>query len=120
MGHAGLYDDAIANYKTSLNLYASKCTVHNLKTAKSAKRMNQKPSAADCNIYCGVNADTGRTKTCAQCGMQEYVSSAAKMTFNFIKVCTRCKNVYYCSKACQKLHWKVHKKVCKKRRKGGK
>ena len=32
-----------------------------------------------------------------------------------IKVCTRCKNANYCSKGCQKAHWKTHKKECKVR-----
>jgi hypothetical protein len=27
--------------------------------------------------------------------------------------CSRCKKVAYCSEACQKRHWKVHKKDCK-------
>jgi hypothetical protein len=32
------------------------------------------------------------------------------------KVCTTrckdCKQVYYCSRVCQKVHWRIHKKVC--------
>lgn len=28
-------------------------------------------------------------------------------------LCSRCKSVRYCSKECQKAHWKEHKKVCK-------
>lgn len=27
--------------------------------------------------------------------------------------CSRCKSVFYCSKECQKLHWKAHKANCK-------
>jgi hypothetical protein len=31
-----------------------------------------------------------------------------------LKVCSRCRIVYYCSAECQKTAWKVHKNVCKK------
>ena len=27
--------------------------------------------------------------------------------------CSRCKLVHYCSRECQKQHWKAHKRVCK-------
>jgi hypothetical protein len=27
--------------------------------------------------------------------------------------CNRCKAAYYCSRECQKRHWKTHKPVCK-------
>lgn len=29
-----------------------------------------------------------------------------------IRVCSGCKKVAYCNSACQKTHWKTHKKVC--------
>ena len=32
---------------------------------------------------------------------------------NAVKICSRCKNIYYCSKECQRVHWKIHKKSCK-------
>ena len=41
---------------------------------------------------------------CAQCG-----KSAAAMEGGG-KLCARCHAVCYCSAACQKAHWKVHKK----------
>lgn len=28
--------------------------------------------------------------------------------------CARCQKVKYCSQECQKKHWKIHKKICKK------
>ena len=33
------------------------------------------------------------------------------------KICSRCKMVYYCCREHQLLHWKVHKKFCKKLKK---
>jgi hypothetical protein len=29
-----------------------------------------------------------------------------------MKLCSRCHDVRYCSRACQKRHWKLHKTVC--------
>lgn len=40
---------------------------------------------------------------CATCG-EEKVS----------KKCSQCKSVQYCDRDCQKYHWFVHKKYCKK------
>jgi hypothetical protein len=39
---------------------------------------------------------------CAQCNFE----------FPHLKICSRCEQVRYCSKACQRSHWKVHKKEC--------
>lgn len=34
------------------------------------------------------------------------------------KGCAKCRLSYYCSRKCQELHWKSHKKVCKGNEKG--
>lgn len=44
---------------------------------------------------------TGSTM-CAQCNKPDSINR-----------CSGCRLVYYCSDACQKLHWKVHKHICK-------
>jgi hypothetical protein len=37
-----------------------------------------------------------------------------KMQINNMMRCTNCKHIYYCSKECQKIGWKFHKKDCKR------
>lgn len=44
------------------------------------------------------------TKACAYCAM------ARENMHTFM--CSRCKAVRYCNQACQKAHWRVHKRVC--------
>ena len=59
-----------------------------------------------------VSPNTGTTLYCAKCGVAD-----ARDT---MKKCGGCRMVVYCSTACQKAHWKVHKLGCKdakKRRK---
>lgn len=45
------------------------------------------------------------TRKCAKCDAAEKSSGA-------FKTCAKCRDVYYCNKACQKAHFKVHKKTC--------
>ena len=53
----------------------------------------------------GPKTKSGRSElyTCAFCG----VSKTEKLM-----ICSRCKSISYCSKECQKSHWKAHKKEC--------
>jgi len=47
-------------------------------------------------------------RCCLCCGM-EYPPSFEEMLMK----CSGCKTAYYCSPECQKLHWTVHKRLCK-------
>lgn len=42
---------------------------------------------------------------CGECGKEGKGGKA-------LMRCARCYRVEYCSKECQKLHWKVHKRIC--------
>lgn len=55
-----------------------------------------------CNAIIGQHS-FGAVESCSTCG--EQVSG---------KKCSGCKNVQYCDKTCQKLHWFIHKNMCKK------
>jgi hypothetical protein len=55
---------------------------------------------------------TGNLKTrpdvCFKCyKMEEFIGQ--------LKYCGRCKEARYCSKECQKIHWKQHKLECKEK-----
>ncbi|KAF1954603.1 putative MYND domain protein [Byssothecium circinans] len=45
------------------------------------------------------------TRACAKC--QKTDDDAPNM-----KRCAKCQTTHYCSRECQKVHWKIHKKVC--------
>ena len=47
---------------------------------------------------------------------KEELSRACDLCLNMqdkLKSCSQCKKVWYCSKLCQRLHWKTHKRECK-------
>lgn len=45
-------------------------------------------------------------RVCFNCGQSE--SEPA------LKTCAKCSTALYCSRGCQKAHWKIHKKECRK------
>ena len=52
----------------------------------------------------GAVGSTGVQEECGPCGVDRLGSS--------LKACQRCKQVRYCSKACQAEHWPTHKQDC--------
>jgi len=48
-------------------------------------------------------------KQCAGCGKQEEGKIGEVVD---LKMCSRCKKVYYCSRECQKKNYRVHKRYC--------
>jgi hypothetical protein len=68
----------------------------------SKKVQNKAQGMASDNCGSGISS---RSVSCAACGAVE-VSD--------MKMCSQCKMTSYCSRACQKQHWSVHKKTCVK------
>jgi len=50
--------------------------------------------------------DVAKPKKCANCGLTPETGK--------LKRCGKCKKICYCSVACQKQHFKIHKQKCKK------
>jgi hypothetical protein len=54
------------------------------------------------------------SKMCSECGALETLETTDTGNNHKLKPCSRCRAVLYCNTACQKQHWKFHKKDCKK------
>ena len=68
-------------------------------------------------------------KRCAYCGIHETSyhnritnlttitsnnnTDTTRSTSEAFEVCSACRDVHYCNRQCQKLHWKIHKVTCK-------
>jgi hypothetical protein len=62
---------------------------------------NTSPTEEEIDAY--MEACRLEKPSCANCGKMDVPLSA----------CSRCKQVKYCSKECQKMHWPIHKPDCK-------
>jgi len=58
----------------------------------------------DDKYYCSNVCNSSTSKNSKMCGWCKGK--------NNLMLCGRCKNIYYCSKKCQILHYKQHKKYC--------
>ena len=65
---------------------------------------------------CDARADkTTEPSDCALCRMKLRVRPhpvCACCLQNASKVCGACRSVHFCSKECQRTHWKTHKPIC--------
>lgn len=61
-------------------------------------------AAASNSFFSSFFSSHADTKTCAAAGCSN----------KGVKKCSKCRATYYCCKACQKTHWKKHKKECYK------
>ena len=52
-----------------------------------------------------VSSDAVRNPKCELCGTTGTITKR-------LKICGSCQRVYYCTKECQKQHWKQHKILC--------
>jgi len=57
----------------------------------------------------GLDNLLASTCDCPDCGKEPAAAAAGAVA---LKVCSRCKLTSYCSKECQRKHWKEHKTNC--------
>ncbi len=69
-------------------------------TLDGAKRMDDRTSSSDTNAF----SEPTNLDKCANCG------GSGQPT---LQMCSACNKIKYCSKSCQKSHWKIHKTGCK-------
>ncbi len=55
--------------------------------------------------FAEMSQDSNKSKFHKECG---YCLDCK----NALMLCTRCNSTYYCSKECQEIDWKMHKKIC--------
>jgi len=73
--------------------------------AKAATKMEEIAPNNDSENLPNQGANKSFPRHCAKCDAVEKESGE-------FKTCAKCRDVYYCNKACQKAHFKVHKKTC--------
>lgn len=92
---SGMQSACCKEYAASMSNATSECSDLKMKPSKSLTKANRGQLA--------IKMKSRREeKTCHGCGLKSENASA----------CSVCQNTYYCSRDCQRLHWKVHKKYC--------
>jgi hypothetical protein len=105
------YDDALLCYRESQALCFSQQVAKNIELCLNARNdpLNDAYAFAPASYHVGLDGlglgglGFKSYSNCAYCG-----SSGTKL-----QKCSRCDTARYCSKQCQKLHWKHHKESCK-------
>ncbi|GFH47725.1 hypothetical protein CTEN210_04200 [Chaetoceros tenuissimus] len=75
--------------------YSDESAKHKIKLSKSLTKASGREVMKISMTHFGK-------RRCFACGLHIVKTSA----------CSKCKNAHYCSKPCQRLHWRVHKKIC--------
>jgi hypothetical protein len=92
------------------------CAVNKLLADASAMSISPQPDTLS-----ACPAESGATTSAASSGSSAGASVARERrrcacpgcSNDGLNQCSACKSVEYCSRACQKLHWAVHKAACK-------
>eukprot|EP01084_Bolivina_argentea_P274754 468390_1 len=68
------------------------------------------------NLNCILCDEMGLGKTIQCISLLAYNLECKNINIdNKLKICSRCKNAFYCNKRCQKYDWKNHRNVCRQR-----
>ena len=100
----GNFGKAKSYYEESMKLNRNESNVRNYEILlSSGGNLIREDSTGGLNLK--REPEIVEFSVCANCG---HVAQKKLLK------CAACKSVYYCNRACQKNHWLVHKKECKK------
>jgi hypothetical protein len=103
-------DRIVSNMKLSAPAGLSKEDVKKRVEQQFRDATAQVPGAGDFDWDIQV-ADRAE-KMCESCGTTALLGNMVGEGLTRLFACSRCDAVYYCSKACQRSHWKKHKASC--------
>ena len=83
------------------------CNAHTLSIVTDQEIQTVYKDFHGINKFMAWNSALGHQ--CGACGLFEEKDYEQRGGY---KMCSRCRNEYYCSLKCQKAHWKQHKQVC--------
>uniref|UniRef100_A0A6S8TMT2 MYND-type domain-containing protein n=1 Tax=Chaetoceros debilis TaxID=122233 RepID=A0A6S8TMT2_9STRA len=60
----------------------------------------------------GIDTDSSELETELEAAKKSHAQCVVCRRWSILSACARCHLTVYCSRSCQKSHWKIHKRVC--------